>query len=629
MSLAWQSRQSLFKGEHGGTFTEWAGGRKIPHSTRSKTFAPPDSRWLCEPGDCLLDPYVTQVTMVMPAGSAKSLLGELYSDYVVGNDDGILYYVCQSDEAAQDVGEDRLFPLFEANGTFPLVNPLDRSQKRVSKVQFPNVTLYLLGAKLNAAQSKRVRHLVCEETHTWKPGMLAAFKQRCNAVVGPKILVLTTGSITDDETDKDFRAGSMHEWHVLCPECKNAQAMKNVNLRYEISERTMDHDQNFRWSALRASVYYQCEHCPAQWRDTPETRRFLQETGHYIQTNPNAAEKNRSFHINALAIHWFSWADLAVEWIEATRASKVGSFGLLRDYIMKKLAEAWDEKPREDNPKLQEARVSKLYKAGKHWKDEDGKPFWEDGWVETTRFLTLDKQESWFTGVIRAYGLLPDGTTEHRMVLEFGGVPPGEPGCISTFEECEDLREKYHVEALRTFCDCGHFTKEVQARCVQYGWQALWGSEQKSWPHDLKSPFHPVNVAKFNRQPFKHLSEKPVRLPFSPPQKGHANIGKAGKAQLCTYYFWSNPVIKDFWHFLHNAGDGRWTQYEGTSKQYNKQSCAEYKRLEYDKASGQKQWKWTYRGDNHATDAEQENLAVAMMDDRLSIAAPELTTEEI
>lgn len=581
---------------------------------------PEESPWLSLPADGLLSPYVRQSTLVMPAGSAKSLLGEGYVGFIAQNDDGLAYYIHQGDEAAKDAWEDRVQPLFLANEVLADVLPTDRSDKRATKIRLPNLTLYIQGAKDSIANSKRVKHLICEETHLWKPGMLSAMKERCNAVSGPTILVLTTGSITDDETDKDFRAGSMHEWHVCCLECGNAQMMKNANLRYEISERTMDFDQNYRWDALRDSVYYQCEHCPAQWKDTPSVRRHLTRTGHYLQTNPNAAEKNRSYHINALAIHWFAWADLAVEWIEATRAAKQGSFALLKGYIMKKLAEAWDEKPREDNPKLQEARVGK-YEAGEHWKD--GKPFWEDGWAETTRFLALDKQQNWFTGVVRAYSVLPDGTTEQRLVYEFGGVPPGESGSVETFEQCEDLREKYHAEPARTFCDCAHFTKEVQARCVQYGWQALWGSDKKSWPHDLKSPFHPINTAKFNRQPFRHLSEKPVSLPFSPPQKGHANIGKTGKPQTCTYYFWSNPVIKDFWHFLHNAGDGRWTHHANVCKAYSKQTCAEYKRLEYDKASGQKIWKWTYRGDNHATDAEQENLVVAMMDDRLSIAAPE------
>ena len=611
---AWLS--SLWEAEFDGSLTEWLSQLKVPYSTRSKTFAPTESPWLGLPADSLLDPKVRQVTVILPAGAAKSLLGEGYSGYVVKNDDGLLYYVCQSDEAAQDVMEDRLLKLFAANDMLAEIMPLDRSQKRISKIQFVNVTLYALGAKKNASNSKRVKHLVCDETHLWEPGMLRAFKQRCNAVSGYKILILTTGSITDDETDKDFRSGTMHEWHVRCPVCKAAQAMKNANLRYEISERTMDHDQNFRWGPLRDSVYYQCEHCPAQWKDADETRRWLTDSGFYLQTNPNASGENVSVHMNALAIHWFPWADLAVEWIEANRAAKMGSFELLKEYIMKKLAEAWDERPREENPKLLTAREGHYEQGG----------VWDDGWCETTRFCTIDKQEGWFSLIIRAYS--SDG--QMRLVLERGGVPAGDALAVTTFEQCEEIREKYGVHPKRTFCDCAHFTREVQARCVEYGWQAFWGSDQKTWAHDLNSPFHPINIAKANRAPWKHISEKPVRLPFSPMQRGHANIGRAGKQEICTYYFWSNPTIKDFWHFLHNSGDGRWTQAAKVSKAYQAQTNAEVKRQEFHKTSGLKVWKWWYgKRANHFTDAEQMNLVAAMMDDRLSISAPEPIMEEV
>lgn len=589
-----------------GSLSEWARSLALPQSTRADRFEPEEAPWLSAPADALVDPEVRQVTFIGPAGCAKSLLGEIYMGYVVKNDSGLIYYVCQDDDAAKDVMEDRMFPMFLANHVLASVMPLDRSKKRIAKVQFSRATLYALGANKNNARSKRVKHLIREETHLWEPGMMTAFKKRVNAVSGYKILDLTTGTLAGDETSEEWEASTRHEWHVCCPECKQAQIMENRRLGFERSDRTIDPDGGFRMNAIRESVRYPCAHCDAKWQDTPETRTWLRDSGHYLQTNTNASASHHGYHINALAIHWISWGDLIQEWLTANRAAKGGAMDPLKNYIMERLAEAWDESPREENPDAVSKRAGDYQfqiRPGE-WIRKPGE--WEDAWPELTRFLTVDVQDGYFWAGCRAWAA--DGSS--RQVGCWGGREGQHK--LTTFESVEDLREALGVEPARTWLDCAHWTKQVQMRCAQYGWQAMWGDDSKSWAHDIDSPDHPRNIAYHCGAPFRQVPEKSVRLPFSPPLTGHASQGRAGPLQTCTYRYWSNPAIKDFWHFLWAGGGTPYTHAKDAPAWYRAQTNVEFKRKRYSKATGREEWAWVHgQKDNHMTDcydAETEVL---------------------
>jgi len=606
-----------------GSLSEWARSLALPQSTRADRFEPEEAPWLRAPADALVDPEVRQVTFIGPAGCAKSLLGEIYMGYVVKNDSGLIYYVCQDDDAAKDVMEDRMFPMFLANHVLASVMPLDRSKKRIAKVQFPRATLYALGANKNNARSKRIKHLIREETHLWEPGMMTAFKKRVNAVSGYKILDLTTGAISGDETTEEWEASTRHEWHVCCPECKAPQIMENRRLGFERSEKTIDTDGGFKMNEVRNSVRYSCAHCEAQWRDTPETRTWLRDSGYYVQTNPNASATHHGYHINALAIHWISWGDLIQEWLTSARAAKGGAMELRKNYIMERLAEAWDESPREESAEASGKRTGPYRMTGPAAGLTEWRPGWwirkpgdwPDGWQELTRFFVADVQDGHFWAGCRAFAA--DGTS--RLVGCWGGSE-GEHK-LTTYEQLEELREALDVRPSRVFLDCAHFTKMVQMRCAQYGWQAFVGDETaKGWPHDIKSPFHPFNVAKRQGLPFRLIAEKPVRLPFSPPQVGHATQGRAGPMQRCPYYYWSNPIIKDFWHFNWQKGDG-YQHPSDVPLWYRAQTAVEFKRKRYSRTTGREEWGWTHgQKANHATDVEQMLTVAAMMDERISLA---------
>ena len=197
---------------HVGDMVSWADGNlKIPYSVRYPIFIASESPWLLEPMRAISDPHIRQVDVRMPAGAAKSLIGEVLIAFTISEDPGMTYYVWQTDDDAKDAMEDRIFPMIEANGFLAQRMPVDRHKKRMAKVAMPHMSLYAVGANLSAAQSKRVKRLIMEEPHLYDPGMCSAFKKRVEGVKNPKILTLSTGSVVGDESDEDFNSGTCEE----------------------------------------------------------------------------------------------------------------------------------------------------------------------------------------------------------------------------------------------------------------------------------------------------------------------------------------------------------------------------------------------------------------------------------
>ena len=223
-----------FRPKFDGAIWQWADNRLLlPQSTRSPVYVAADASWLKQPFECITDPNIREITILGPAGSAKSLLGEIFIAWLIENAPGFTYYVWPTDDDGKDAMEDRILPMLENNEFLLKRLPVDRSKKRITKIIFSNMSLYSLGANERNAQSKRVKYLITEEPHTFEPGMLTQFRKRTEAVRNYKILHLSTGSVLEDQTDETFKAGSQHEWHVACPKCGTYQPLKDANLKWE------------------------------------------------------------------------------------------------------------------------------------------------------------------------------------------------------------------------------------------------------------------------------------------------------------------------------------------------------------------------------------------------------------
>jgi hypothetical protein len=576
-----------------GDIVEWADGNlKIPYSVRYPIYIAAESPWLIEPLRALSDPMVRRVDVRMPAGAAKSLIGEIQIAHCLAEDPGMYYYVWQTDDDAKDAMEDRIYPMIEANQFLAKKMPVDRNKKRGSKIAAPHMSLYAVGANLSAAQSKRVKFLTMEEPHLYGPGMMTAFEKRVEAVKDPIILTLSTGSVIDDESDDSFNAGSCEVWQVPCKFCGQFQTMTDHRdrLRAQIDKDTCDDEGNHIWSKILPTVRYNCEHCDKDWPTDEASRKDQSILGRFIQTNENAPGDHRSFHLEAVSVHYFDLANLVMEKIKATIAARRGAMEPLKDYIQKRRAMAWDDEPVDTDQDAAFDRSKGNYNKGD--------PF--EG--EIARFLDIDNQAgkaSKGEGAHRWYVCRAFGPNECRLIDE---------GKIDSWEEMEEKRIELGVEPARTMVDIAFDTAAVQAVCVRYGWQGLWGdnTKKRSFPH------HEMVL----------VQNKPTRItrnfPFSSVNIGHVGIGKQGVRRQARYFFWCQNPIKDMWHRLKNGlSTYRWTVPQDVSEDYRKQIQAEYKVTTIEKKTGRKIRTYKHKTDNHMTDCDQMALVSSLMDTRI------------
>lgn len=578
-----------------GDMVEWADGTlKIPYSVRYPIFLAGESPWLLGPMRAISDPKVKRVDVRMPAGAAKSLIGEVMIAYTISEDPGMLYYVWQTDDDAKDAMEDRISPMIEANDFLSVKLPVDRNKKRAVKIAFPHMSLYAVGANLSAAQSKRVKRLIMEEPHLYGPGMMTAFEKRVEGVDDYKIVTLSTGSVIGDESDESFNSGSVERWQVPCPHCGTFQAMNDGKdrLKADINEETCDDQGEYDWNKILPTVRYNCEQCGQDWPTDNEFRRMQAKQGKYVATNPNAPENHRSFHMAAPSVHYFPLSKILMEKLKASFSARRGALEPLKDYVQKRNADAWDESPVDSDTDAAFERSKGEYLMGE--------PF--DG--EIARFLTIDNQA----------GRASKGQGAHRWLVcrAFGPMECRTiwAGRLTSWEECEEKRIELGVEPARTLVDMAYDAPAVQEICVRYGWQGLWGdnTSKRSFPHH--------ETILINGQP-QRITRK---LPYSPPNLGHAGFGKAGVKRQARYFFWCQNPIKDMWHRLKGGmSTYRWTVAQDIPDEYKKHCSVEFKKLVVVKKTGRKEWVYFTpdKKDDHLGDCDQMCLVAGIMDPRI------------
>lgn len=582
---------------HSGDLVEWADGKlKLPYSVRYPVFMAGESPWLLEPMRAMSDPKIRRVDFRAPAGAAKSLVGEVHIAHSIVETHGLYYYVWQSDDDAKDAMEDRIMPMIEANDFLSHRLPADKDKVRRQKIVFPGLSFYCISAKPSKANSKRVKTLVMEEPHLYEAGMMKAFEDRVTGVRGYKILTLSTGSILEDESDLAYCDGSCEEWQVPCPHCHQFQTMTDARdrLRAQIDGETLSESGEYDWKKLAPTVRYNCEHCGVDW---PTDRKFRHEQaklGRYLATNPNASEDHRSFHLEAVSIHYdgFELATTLIKKLKAVAAYKRGAIQPFMNYMQKTRAMAWDESPTSSDDAAAFDRMK-----GEYLKKDPHE-------FEIARFLTIDNQAgkaSQGQGAHRWFVCRSLGPTECRLVDE---------GRITSWEELEEKRIELGVEPGRTLVDIAFDTVAVQSVCVRYGWQGLWGDStgKKSFPHH--------ETVMIQNQP-----QRVVRhYPFSSVNIGHVGIGKSGVRRQARYFFWCQHPIKNMWHRLKSGMTPlyRWTVAQDVSDEYKAQTNVEFKKMQTDR-NGKKSWQWFTQSkkDNHLTDCDQMCLVGALMDSRL------------
>jgi hypothetical protein len=577
-------------GAHAGI---WAHGNlRLPASTREAFYNRIYTPHFDEIFQALYDKKIRKTHVRGPAGSGKSMIGEIEIAFSIPHDQGFFYYVWPSDDDARDQCTDRVIPIIRENPFLDKFLPVKkdmRSKFRQTKIQFANgMIFHAVGKAPSNAQRVRAYKLRMEEPHLY-PEMIEPFRKRLIGVVRATEATFSTGSVFGDVSDESFMEGTQKEHAIKCPHCGEFVIPKDKDLKWDKNEITFDSDKGiYRSVELRKTVRFEGPCCnkpwPSSWnpdKGIDEARLALIQNYKWETQNPDANPEIESFHWNFYSVPWIRLEDVAEEKIKASYAAHRGQYELLKDYVQKTLAEAWDESPRETG----DNEIRGGYKLKEKWDKE------------IMRNMGCDVQQDRIYYVCRLYA--QDGSS--RLF---------DQGVVQTKEELEEKRLELNVEPRRLFYDVGFDQNFGLQACLFYGWLGLWGEDKINYPHHNRN------------------TKRTYRLPFSPPQRGFVGLGRSGNMQTSFYFRWSNPTVKDIWHGMKNSKNSGWTVADNAAEDYFKQINVEVKRREVNNAGNQV---WRYHvpahKDNHYTDCEQMSLVGAIMDKRLPIGKTNMVGE--
>ncbi len=129
---------------------------------------------------------------------------------------------------------------------------------------------------------------------------------------------------------KSFEVTDQRRYFVPCPECGHFQHLKWIQLKWENKDPT--------------TVYYQCEQCPAKWKESDKA--WFLPRGEWRSTSTGLDPKHIGFHINGLysPLGWGSWEKLVRQWL-AIR----GDVNKLKSFINTVLGETFKDKSEAPN----------------------------------------------------------------------------------------------------------------------------------------------------------------------------------------------------------------------------------------------------------------------------------------
>jgi phage terminase large subunit GpA-like protein len=241
-----------------------------------------------------------------------------------------------------------LMPTLESRDTWKLqkLNPLIMETERVrailggrrsrdsanrqDAIDFPGGILFLAGGNSpNSYAQKSVRNLVLDDLDRFPSEVgeegdpVALARGRLKAFERSKLLLISTPTVKGGSLiEREYEQSDQREYHVPCPACGEAQALKWSNLR---------------WAEQVTGVWYECEHCGHHIKEHQKPRMLA--AGNWIPRRPGV--KRRGYHISALYAPIGlgpSWQDLALEWREAQ-----GDQALLKTFINTNLGEPWED----------------------------------------------------------------------------------------------------------------------------------------------------------------------------------------------------------------------------------------------------------------------------------------------
>ena len=436
--------------------------------------------------DSFQDPFVREVNILAPPRSGKTLIAEISLLHTITSNSGDILWLQLSDEKAGQMSDLRMIPLLKS--CKPVSELIDLNNKyniTENRYKFLHSTVHITSPKPNALNAVGYKIIFADEV--WKyngASIIKEIKRRADDYKGvSKCMFFSQGGTKNSAWHEQFNSGEVYEYGWTCPKCNQLQRFEWRKKRedgsycgivWPTNDRTR---QGNKWNikeCAKQSVL-ECEPCRYQVTDNPQNRKYLLDSGDYIQTNKDQDFDStvKSFRFTNLCNVKISFAELVTRFLQATQKKDFfGSTSDLEHFITKDMADYWDEYKKSSRTEI---RLSNY---------DTAKPF---GDFESYRFLTIDCQdtEPYFYYVVRAWN-----TQGESRLVAFGTA--------NTWNELESIRDRNKVDHRFVFVDTGNGkkTESIYAECIKHGrwgtfehgeewlcWNSLKGSGAKGFRH--------------------------------------------------------------------------------------------------------------------------------------------------
>lgn len=482
------------------------------------------------------NPMIREVTFIAPPqDSGKTKAAETYLAYRIVNAPTNAQFNTSTNVKAEQWSETRWDPMLESTRGIRERFSDNQNEKKRRRIVFKDGTFLLIqGAETEGNRaSDSVELQINDECYMYQRPWLKELHERTNAYRDTrKIINVSVGGQKGSELEERFLAGNQLEWHHHCPKCARPFAYvfdhrrPDCNIRFDLTKAIQHADGRLDLSAFEKSIYVECPACQHRMTYDRERLRTMNLRGCYVAKNPKADPTIVSLHVNSFALGREPWVQILEPWVRMNLRGGVLPMETLKEFITKKLADFWEEKP---------FVVTRDVKLAGWTRAEMKRPgSWSE---ELFRVMTCDNQRG-------AQGDIP-----HRW---FVGVSFSKRGVMRVFDggrvnEWNDLRAKQLELGIRNptedapgpwvLVDRRWDPVEVDERCAEFKWYGSMGAEQAEFTHPPWSQF------------------AGTRQLFSEPRQIDVGFGSAEAGRtFATYYLWSSQRGQDLLAHLRNMG---------------------------------------------------------------------------
>jgi hypothetical protein len=483
------------------------------------------------------------VTTVGPTQGGRTKAMEGGSLWAIVNRPGPMQWNTYKDEAAREFAEQRWWSAARSCDAVVDKLPADHHKSRIQSVIFSDgMPFKIQGCAESNLEEKSIQTQFNDECWQWPVGRLAVAHKRCNVSYAwnYKVWNGSIPGVDGDDFDLLWKSGSQHEWSWRCLKCGRKQIpawgkpKQRGGLTWERDSKTKPGNKEWDLKEVIKTVRYTCAHCNTDYPDTARSRRDLNQSALYVQTNFDAPDWHDSYRFNVLSVNWpgITWGQWVTEFLQSVQQfRRYGNVEPLRQFWTRRQTEAWDESR---HIVSRQRTIASDYAIGSP--NIYIKSQWEN---ETIRFMGNDKQEWGYPFVVRACR----ANGESRLIDR--GV--SESDCLSSYDEIEAKAKEFGVAEDSVLIDSSFETREVYAQAAKRGWTCMRGVDREPFKHmqEIVDP---------RTQMIKRIA---IELPYSAEQWAdpftgteqqqiNRRMGRRGPAiRLARRFDWINLHIKN------------------------------------------------------------------------------------